>query len=754
MFRRSLTAQLAGPAIAVALVGICLLVVYAGRTARQRTVEQLLETGIARLTEYRELRNYYTEEVVGPARAAGVQAGASARVDAASIPLPVTMIHDLSERLREQGNGFRLDLYSAAPFPGRSGRALDAFALEAIERFERDSKGFFHRLEEMDGERYVRVALADRMESATCVQCHNDHPDSPRTDWRIGDVRGVLEADVPAEEALAAAESLQWKLLMGGGLVGLALLAVVGLRMRRISARLGETVALLSRVADGDLDVPISSHDPDELGAMKSALEVAIRQMREDLETLHQNRVLTESLPLGLMLCDPQGVVRYVNPAARTLLGRLDAASIPAPADVVGTHVGFLFGGREEMDERLAEAGAGSFRGLLPVEEEMLEVSLESVIGLDGGRRGLLVTFEIVTEDQRNALRLRESIEAERETAARLRESIERERARADADGEVANEMRAQADRISAVVVAAGHGDLTQRIGLEGDSPMAQIAIELDRFLDDLAARILQVREVATELSATGHELDNVGKSLVEGARRTSEEVDSVNRAWTETGEDVSAMDLRVGQLAESYANIAESSSVASGVVASGVDAAETARASIGELDRSTEEIQIILTVIDQIADQSKLLALNASIEAARAGESGRGFNVVAQEVKKLASRTEEATREIARTIAKILDRGDRSGASIHAMSDVMDRVESNQSLITETMVEQEGAAQEAKALAEQMRRRSAAVAASIAHLTEVARSNEADAAGTDREAHKLFELAHQIGELTARFHC
>ncbi len=754
MFRRSLTAQLAAPAVAVALAGICALVVYAGSTAKQRTVDQLVETGIARLGEYRELRRYYTEEVVAPANAFGLQAEIEHGEGRAAIPLPATMIQELSERLRARGDGFRLDLYSPHPFPGRSDRELDAFALAAIDRFQRDPNGYYRTLETIEGERYVRVALADRMESETCVQCHNGHPDTPRTGWKLGDVRGVLEVDIRAEDALAAAERLQWDLLAGGAAVGLALLGVVGLRMRRVSARLGETVDLLSRVADGDLDVPISTHEPDELGAMKGALEVAIGQMRSDMESLHLNRVLMESLPVGLLLCDPEGTVRYVNPAARSLVATLEAPGVPSSPDLVGADVSFLFGGREAMSERLGEGRAESFRGVLPVGEELLEVALESVIGLDGRCKGKLATFEIVTDEQRNAIRLRESIESERETADQLRESIERERERADADGEVAAELRQKADQISEVVVAAAGGDLTRRIGLDGDSPMDQVARDLDLFLEDFGARIMQVREVANELSATGRELDNVGKSLVEGARRTSDEVGSVARAWNDTGEGVSAIDERVGRLAKSYANIAESASVAAAVVASGVDAAEVARGSIAELDRSTEEIQIILTVIDQIADQSRLLALNASIEAARAGESGRGFNVVAQEVKKLASRTEEATREIARTVAQILDRGDRSGASIRAMSDVMDRVETNQALITDTMVEQQGAAHEAQEVAQQIRARSAIVAASIAQLSEVAESNEADAAGTDREAHKVFELARQIGELTARFEC
>ena len=754
MFRRNLTTQLAFPTLVVTILGIAAFAIYVGRMAHNNVVEQLTISASIQIADYLELRNYYAEKVVAKANAAGVTAAAEHEGVDATIPLPATLIHDLSKRFRSQSRPVRLSLYSRFPFPNRAERELDDFARDALKFFDSNPDGEFSRLGTIDGEQFVRVAVPDRMSSEVCVQCHNTHPDTPRIGWARGDVRGVLEVDLSAEAALAAAGWQQYKIFGFGAALCLSILLVVGLVMRRIGHRLTETVGILEQVSLGDLDVEIEGGDQDELGRMKSALGVAIVNMRDIFSSLHHYRALIDQAPVSILYCDLDLVITYANAHCHRIFEDVRESTGIDPAVLDGGCVDFLFDDETEMRRTLEGVAELSFRSLRRIGDEVFDISIEAISDSDDLRVGSLITLECVTAREKNAVRLQEAVEAERQSADALRESAQRDRRRADLDHEVTTELRLKADRISEVVVAAATGDLTQRTDLSGDSPMDQIASDFDRFLDDLSGRILQIRDISVTLTQTGNQLNQVGQNLVEGARRTSSEVGSVARAWAETNEEVDGIGQSVEGLAESFQTISENAEAALEVAGSGVLAAKTARTAIEDLDQSTKQIEAILGFIDQIADQSKLLSLNASIEAARAGETGRGFNVVAQEVKKLASQTGEATRQIALTISEILERGDRSVASIHAIGVVIDEINESQSLIASTVSDQQAQAKDVSRITGETRLRAHTIAASIEQLSLVAEATETDAAGTDREAKRLLDLAKEIRDLTERFVC
>ena len=173
------------------------LIVSAGTEAAREHVETLAA-----------MRTVYTEEILPIAQEHGLQVALQQNGDGHSLPLPVTFTMRIGERMADSGRRGRTRLYSPYPFPWRAadGGLRDDFQKEAWERLNADpSKPVVQSVAKDDG-RVLRYAIADRMR-ASCIKCHNEHPDSPRRDWKEGDVRGVLEVEIPLTQAEAQASS-------------------------------------------------------------------------------------------------------------------------------------------------------------------------------------------------------------------------------------------------------------------------------------------------------------------------------------------------------------------------------------------------------------------------------------------------------------------------------------------------------------------------------------------------------------------
>ena len=181
-----------------------------------------------------EFRTVYTSEVVERLRPSGVEITHDYLLREGAVPLPATLSMILGNRIGDLESGGETRLYSPYPFPwrGKVGELADPFAREAWEALNRDAETPFYRFEELNGHQVLRYASADLMRPE-CVECHNSHPDTPRADWKAGDVRGVLEVITPLDVPLEATRSglvdtaVLMLLMASGGLI------LVGLAMRR-----------------------------------------------------------------------------------------------------------------------------------------------------------------------------------------------------------------------------------------------------------------------------------------------------------------------------------------------------------------------------------------------------------------------------------------------------------------------------------------------------------------------------------------
>ncbi|GAB6388219.1 methyl-accepting chemotaxis protein [Stutzerimonas marianensis] len=221
-------------------------------------------------------------------------------------------------------------------------------------------------------------------------------------------------------------------------------------------------------------------------------------------------------------------------------------------------------------------------------------------------------------------------------------------------------------------------GDFSQSVTLRSKTPeLMEIATSLNQLRGYLLGLVGTLREHAEEVSQSSHNLAQMSSSLHQGASRQTDDTAQIRDSLTELEATIQDVANGAGQTAE--AGRAASAAVGQGQQVIGqslaglrglVDEVQGNAVVIEQLAEEISSIGSVLTVIRAIAEQTNLLALNAAIEAARAGEQGRGFAVVADEVRTLAQRTSGATEEIQHLIATLQKAAHQSLAAMRVQVD------------------------------------------------------------------------------------
>ncbi|MCB1761293.1 MAG: methyl-accepting chemotaxis protein [Gammaproteobacteria bacterium] len=308
---------------------------------------------------------------------------------------------------------------------------------------------------------------------------------------------------------------------------------------------------------------------------------------------------------------------------------------------------------------------------------------------------------------------------------------------------------------------AMAGGKLTARVQYDGRDELRHLADAFNRVGEDFKSTVGKVRDAVSQIAAAAEQTAVVSQQSLQGVNQQKSETEQVATAMNE-------MNATVHDVARNAAETAKAARAADAAASQGRQVVRTAIETInqlaagvtnssdviGKLQRESEEIGGVLDVIRGIAEQTNLLALNAAIEAARAGEQGRGFAVVADEVRTLASRTQASTSEIQNMISR-LQTG--AGEAVQAMASgtaqanagVEQAVQAGQALeeitsavdrITDMSTQIASAVEEQSAVAEEIN-------SNIHNIAEVASQTQS---GADQNASAAKELARLAGSLQA----
>ncbi|MBL4682905.1 MAG: methyl-accepting chemotaxis protein [Pseudomonadales bacterium] len=508
LFKTSLFVKLFAPLIVIFVLAAIGLGIYIPSITKDNVIESALVSATSTAQQYKAIRSYYTKNVIKKVLAnSTLEPHYDHADDASRIPLPATFIHELGSVLSSKGV-IDLELYSPFPFPNRSQRRIDSFGQEAWKVLNQNHNEIFSRTEEIDGKQVLRVAIADTMSAQGCVNCHNNHIDTPKNDWKLNDLRGVLEVQVPVDAMIAAGSTLGTKITAVVFLSLFIALAVLSyLFKKQISNRLNELSQAMDDIAkgEGNLSKRLPENTSDEIGKITTSFNLFVAHLEKSLKQAASKVKQLVDTADGLK--NLSGQTRDQIALQNSEIEQISTAMVQmtTAAQEVANLAETTVSGAEKTEEDALKGQSVISDNMNSVEQLASEIATASTVvtNLESDSQNIGGVLDVIRgiADQTNLLALNAAIEA-----ARAGEQGRGFAVVADEVRTLASRTQASTDEIQQMITQLQEGSKKAVSSISRGNSSIKTSLEQAGFTSDavsaIADSVSKIRELNTQIAS------------------------------------------------------------------------------------------------------------------------------------------------------------------------------------------------------------------------------------------------------------